>query len=167
MTQQRLTLALQSLRDVQGVLGSFVWRRDGQVVASDAPASCAPSTLAAVAVRVQRLCEAFASMAEPEPVRCATLIYREQRLHVCSLEWAALAVIGTNQLNMSALQLALNMCLRELTQLADVVHTLAPAGPLRPRVSAPPPVADDSRASGVHQRVAEPARSYRGQRIGK
>jgi predicted regulator of Ras-like GTPase activity (Roadblock/LC7/MglB family) len=165
MTQQRLTLALQSLRDVQGVLGSFVWRRDGQMVASDAPASCAPSTLSAVAVRIQRLCEAFASL--EEPVRTATLVYREQRVHVCSLEWAALAVIGSNQLNMSALQLALGLALRELTQLADVVHAAAPAGPLRPRVSAPPAVVDESRASGVHQRVAEPARSYRGQRIGK
>ena len=149
MTQQRLSLALQSLRDVQGVLSSFVWRRDGQMVASDAPASCAPSTLAAVAVRVQRLCEAFATL--EEPVRSATLVYREHRVHVCSLEWGALAVIGSRQLNMSALQLALGLCSRELAQLANVAHAVAPAGPLRPRASAPPPLVDDRRASGVHQ----------------
>lgn len=165
MTQQRLTLALQSLRDVQGVSTSFVWRRDGQMVASDAPASCAPSTLAAVAVRIQRLCEAFATL--EEPVRSATLVYREHRVHVCSLEWGALAVIGSSQLNMASLQLALGLCLRELAQLSNAAHALAPAGPLRPRANVPPPAVDDSRASGVHQRVAEPARSYRGQRIGK
>jgi predicted regulator of Ras-like GTPase activity (Roadblock/LC7/MglB family) len=165
MTQQRLMLALRSLRDVRGVLGSFVWRRDGQVVASDVPASCTPSTLAAVAVRVQRLCEALAN--QGEPVQRASLFYSENRIYVCGVEWAALAVIASNQVNVSALELALELSLRDLSELPDAVRAAAPNGPLRPRASPPPPAADDNRVSGVRPRVAQAPRSYRGQRIGE
>jgi len=179
MMQQRLILALRSLRDVQGVLGSFVWRRDGLVVASDVPASCTPSALAAVAVRLQRLCEGFANLGEP--FRSTTLVYRDRRIHVCGVPGAALAVVVSDRINMTALALALELSLRDLAQLGAALAATGSSGPLRPRASAtppPPPGQNAGRVSGVHPRLdprepavrspsaGQPVRSYRGQRLG-
>ena len=171
MTQQRLMLVLRTLRDVPGVLGSFVWRRDGQVIASDVPAACTPSTLAAVAVRLQRLCECLASHADPaEPFQGVSVTYPDHELQVCGVQWASLAVLLSGQTNRSVLQLALEPCLHDLLQLGAAMRPAGSAGPLRPRPSAPPPPParkDESRVSGVHPRVGEhTVRSYRGQRIG-
>jgi len=161
-------LALRSLRDVEGVLGSFVWRRDGHVVASDAHGLCAPSALAAVVVRMERLCEAFANLGQP--LQSTTLVYRERRIYVCRVDWAALAVVTSHAINAPALQLALDLSLRDLAQLGAALRSAGPSGPLRPgpAAAAPPPV-ETSRVSGVHHRVDEPQplRSYRGQRLGE
>jgi predicted regulator of Ras-like GTPase activity (Roadblock/LC7/MglB family) len=137
MTHPRLSVALRSLRDVPGVLGSFVWRRDGQVVASDVPPSCAPSTLAALAIRLQRMCEGFANVGDA--FESTTLVFRDYKLHVCGVAWASVGIVVSNRVNMSALQLALQLSLRELAELAN-----------------------PERAS---RSTAEPSRSYRGQRL--
>jgi predicted regulator of Ras-like GTPase activity (Roadblock/LC7/MglB family) len=177
MTQQRLMLVLRTLRDVPGVLGSFVWRRDGLVIASDVPPACTPSSLAAVAVRLQRLCESFTNLGEP--FHGVSLSYPDHELQVSSVQWAALAVLLSAQTNRSVLQLVLEPCLQDLRQLGAAMTTSASAGPLRPRAGTPPPAPrrDESRVSGVHTRVGESAappassehtvRSYRGQRIGE
>lgn len=179
-TQQRLMLSLRTLRDVPGVIGSFVWRRDGQVVASDVPAACTPSSLAAVAVRLQRLCESLTNLATPyEPFRGVRLIYPDHELQVCGVQWAALAVLLSAQTNRSVLQLVLEPCLHDVMQLGAATGAPGSAGPLRPRASTPPPAPsrDESRLSGVHPRLGErtasapdgehTVRSYRGQRIGE
>lgn len=137
MTNQRLSVALRSLRDVPGVLGSFIWRHDGEIVASDVPLSCTPSTLAALAVRLQRLCEGFANVGDE--FESTTLVFNDYKLHVCGVSWASIGIVVSNRVNMSALKLALALSLRDLAALGQADLT-----PELPRAT---------------------ARSYRGQRI--
>jgi hypothetical protein len=139
---------LKSLRDIEGVLGSFVWFEDGRVVASDVPSGCSAATLEAVATRVQRLCEAFVSVGDR--FESTTLAFAHYKLHVCTIEWAYLGIVVSRQVNRSALDMAVTLARR------DVASLLAQgpiSGLLEP--DEPPEVRQDP----------EGMRSYRGLRV--
>jgi predicted regulator of Ras-like GTPase activity (Roadblock/LC7/MglB family) len=140
---------LKSLRDVEGVLGSFLWLEDGRVIASDVPAGCPDATLEAVARRAQRLCEAFVSVGDR--FESTTLAYAHYKLHVCMVEWSYLGVIVSSHVNRSALEMAVALARRE------VAHLLAtgPMSDLLEPDDAPEEVPPD----------AEGTRSYRGLRV--
>jgi predicted regulator of Ras-like GTPase activity (Roadblock/LC7/MglB family) len=123
MTQPRLSVALRSLRDIHGVLGSFVWQPDGALIASDVPPSCALDTMTEVVARLQRLCEAFAGAGDQ--FESTTLAFGNYKLHVCGVEWASIAIVVADHVNMSALQLALKLSLRELARLQTSEHESA------------------------------------------
>jgi predicted regulator of Ras-like GTPase activity (Roadblock/LC7/MglB family) len=147
----RLIAILGSLRDIEGVLGSFIWLSDGQLLASDMPDNCPTATLQAVGARVQRLCDAFVSMGQQ--FESTTLAFAHYRLHVCTTDHAFIGAVLAKQVNMSALKMAATLALRDLsTELARPVasHALHTWTSPTPRQEPPAPAG---------------ARSYRGQRL--
>jgi predicted regulator of Ras-like GTPase activity (Roadblock/LC7/MglB family) len=145
-----LIAILASLRDIEGVLGSFIWLSDGQVLATDMPEDCQPETIDAVAARVQRLCEAFTGMGQH--FESTTLAFAQYRLHVCTQEHAFVAAVLANHVNMAALKMAAKLALRELSfLLAHPSTTRARLPAAKPEDQQPP--------------ATSGARSYRGQRL--
>jgi predicted regulator of Ras-like GTPase activity (Roadblock/LC7/MglB family) len=123
---QTLLSSLQSLRDVDGVLGSFVWRPDGVIFASDVPAHVPLETLEAVVSRIQRLHDSFTSVGEL--FESTTLVFAQYKLHLCVLEHAFLGIVLASFVNMSALKMALSLTQREFAgMLAQMTFEPAPA----------------------------------------
>jgi predicted regulator of Ras-like GTPase activity (Roadblock/LC7/MglB family) len=151
MTHPLLAI-LKSLRDIEGVLGSFIWLSDGRLLASDVPESCPPETLEAVASRVQRLCDAFVSAGDR--FDSTTLAFAQYKLHVCGIEGAFVGTVLASHVNMSALKMALTLARRELVAvLTDPVPGRASALSL------------DLGGEELEPTDREGARSYRGQRV--
>jgi hypothetical protein len=144
--------SLHALRDIDGVMGSFVWRNDGLVLAWDVPASCPKATLEAVAQRMQRLCDAFCSIGDA--FQGTTIAFAHYKLHVSRCDGAYVAVVLSQQINMSALKMALNLTCHDL---ADVLLDVE----LEPLIEA------DAQDTSHAASQAEPnnVRLYRGQRI--
>jgi hypothetical protein len=155
MNHPLLTI-LRSLRDIDGVLGSFIWLKDGRLLASDVPASCPPETLQAVGERVQRLCDALVNTGEV--FNGATLAYSQYKLHVCGVDEAFIGAVLSNRVNMSALKMAVALARRELC-----------ATLLDPTLQRALTTAIDARSSRAPQpnnsQERPAARSYRGHRI--
>jgi predicted regulator of Ras-like GTPase activity (Roadblock/LC7/MglB family) len=112
---QTLLNSLHGLRDVDGVLGSFVWRADGLIFASDVPAHVPLETLEAVVSRIQRLYDSFTGVGEH--FESTTLVFGQYKLHVCLLEQACIGIVLASTVNMSALKMALSLTQRELSGL--------------------------------------------------
>jgi predicted regulator of Ras-like GTPase activity (Roadblock/LC7/MglB family) len=148
-----LLAILSTLRDIEGVLGSFIWLTDGTLLASDVPESCPPATLQAVGGRVQRLCDAFVNASDR--FEGTTLAFSQYKLHVCTVDDAFIGVVLSSQVNMSALKMAVALARRELsTALADPYSYRAPS--TRVPLST-------NKTSDVHDH--DGVRSYRGQRL--
>jgi predicted regulator of Ras-like GTPase activity (Roadblock/LC7/MglB family) len=149
MNHPLLTI-LRSLRDIEGVLGSFIWLQDGRLLASDVPESCPPATLQAVAERVQRLYDALVSTGDT--FDNTTLAYSQYKLHVCAVKDAFIGAVLSSHVNMSALKMAVALARRDLSamlidpRLQDAINS----------VGRPPEPPANERPAG---------RSYRGHRI--
>ena len=141
-----LLAILRSLRDIDGVLGSFIWLADGRVLASDMPEHCSLGALEAVAARMNRLTGALGDTRQFET---ATLGFAQVRLHVCGEEGGFVASAIASHVNMSALTMAATLALRDL---AFALTEPVTAASLAPRAAAPV----GAEASG---------RSYRGHRV--
>lgn len=109
---ERASQMLRSIRDVDGVCGSFVWAKNGQVVARDLPEYLDAGLVAEVGPRLQRLYEAFQSAGDE--LDAATLVFGEYKLHVRELEPAFIAVLSEIPVNMAALRMALSVIGRRL-----------------------------------------------------
>ena len=142
---------LRALRDIEGVLGSFIWLADGRLLASDVPETCPPETLEAVASRVQRLCDAFVSAGDR--FDGTTIAFAQYKLHVCGVEGAFVGTVLASYVNMSALKMALTLARRELVA---VLTDPAPGHAAAMSLDLGDPQVTNDR---------EGARSYRGQRV--
>jgi predicted regulator of Ras-like GTPase activity (Roadblock/LC7/MglB family) len=149
MNQSLLTI-LRSLRDIEGVLGSFIWLRDGRLLASDVPEACPPETLEAVAERVQRLCDALASTGDV--FDSTTVAFAQYKLHVSLLDQAFIGTVLTSHVNMSALKMAVELARRQLST-------------VRLQVELQPMAADDRAPTPLDEDERNARRSYRGQRL--
>jgi len=147
---------LASLRDIEGVLGSFIWLSDGQLLATDMPEDCQPKTIEAVAARVQRLYEAFSSVGHG--FESTTVAFAQYRLHVCAVDQAFVAAVLGSHVNMSALKMAATLALRELAVVLSHPRTGRAVLPATQPARAP-------RESGEQPLSAGVSRSYRGQRL--
>jgi predicted regulator of Ras-like GTPase activity (Roadblock/LC7/MglB family) len=151
----RLIAILGSLRDIEGVLGSFISLTGGQLLASDMPENCSPATLEAVAARVQRLCDAFVSMGQQ--FESTTLAFAHYRLHICATESAFIGAVLAKQVNMSALKMAATLALRDLSTELSHPHPAQAAHAAHTWTLASTPQEEPPAPAG--------ARSYRGQRL--
>ncbi len=140
---------LRTVRDVQGVYGSFVVSETGALVASDLPAAFDRELFEDVAPRVVRLYETFLSGSEE--LDACMLRFSEHRVYLRRMTWGVLAVLSGLGVNMPALRMVANLVIRKIDpEVVPLVRpTLAPgslaAAPLDPsRSSAPPPVATTS-----------------------
>lgn len=125
-----LSTTLSSLRDLEGIVGSFVVNEAGEVVAKDLPAYF-DGVLEEVGPRVLRLREAL-DLAQGD-VTAYSVRYAGYKLTIRSIGGALIAVIADAKINGPALRMAMNLVIRKCG-IDDL------AGPQsRPSRTPPPP----------------------------
>jgi predicted regulator of Ras-like GTPase activity (Roadblock/LC7/MglB family) len=135
---ETLVQALLALRDVDGVLGSFVIRTDGSVCARDLPDYFENEVLGEVGPRIERLHEAWLSFgAEPE---ATTLVFAGHKLHLRGIEGGFVGVVSALEVNTPALRMALTMVGRRVANEAAAAVPV-PASVPAPRLDTPAPKA--------------------------
>jgi hypothetical protein len=103
---ERMAQLLKSLRDVQGVVGSFVWAKSGALLARDLPeAVLDDGALEEVGQRIARIYEAFAGTGDE--LDTATLVFADRKLHLREVDSAFIAVLSEPRVNEPALKMAL------------------------------------------------------------
>lgn len=131
---ERAVQLLRSLRDVEGVVGSFIWgKRDGLLV-RDLPSYLDSSILAEVGPRIERIYEAFHGAGDE--LDGATLSYAEYKLHLRELEPAFIAVLSGPHVNVPTLKMAMHVVGRGVC--AEIERMRQPPPPAA--VSVPPPI---------------------------
>ena len=152
---------LHSLRDVDGVVGSFVIDGEGALDARALPDNIDPRALLAVGPRIERLYEAWRSSGSE--LDSASLSFAEHKLHLRELPAGYLAVVSSAQVNAPALRMAMGMVGRRVSALLEA-RTAAPddtapalrggatsTRPAETRPSTAPPAPD-----GRHSRPSHP-----------
>jgi hypothetical protein len=123
----RLVELLGSLRDVEGVIGAFLWSRGGAgVLARDLPAHIESDVLAEVGPRIERIFEAFEGAGDD--LDLGSLVFGEHKLHLHELEPAFVAVLSASRVNLPALKMALHLVGRGVCAELDRLRT-TPGGP--------------------------------------
>jgi hypothetical protein len=150
-----LPLRLRALRDIDGVLGSFVIGRRGELLGRDVTAACGSGVLALVGGRLQQLANAFASANIGGPFESTTLYFSQYKLHIRALGNVLIVAVVSASVNLPALKMAMNMLGRQLlADLAAAKREGATANPImqptaaretRTSVPPPPPSARESR----------------------
>ena len=107
-----ITNALPSLRDVQGVVASFVLSDQGDVVARDLAAYVDDASLCEVAPRLGRFHEAMSSTGDF--LDLFVLQYAEQELYARRLPNGFLCLITTHAVNAPSLRMAINLMARKV-----------------------------------------------------
>ena len=145
-----IAIRLRMLRDIEGVLGSFVIGERGHMLGRDVPSACGTDVLQLVGGRVQQLCDAFVGAQIGGGFECTTLYFQQHKLHVRALGNAFLIVVSSADVNLPALKMAVNMVGRQ------VLSDFAAA-------------AEEERRSAVHvPRSSDvPLRSYRGRLVSR
>ncbi len=103
---------LQTLRDIQGIQGSFVIGKDsGQVLARDLPRFIDESALSQVGPRISRLLEVIES---EQAMESSALRFADHRLDIRPLGTATLCVLADANVNLPALRMAMKLLCRKL-----------------------------------------------------
>jgi hypothetical protein len=131
----RLVQLLKSLRDVEGVVGSFLWGKSGTVLGRDLPGFVDEAALDEIGPRIERIYEAFRGAGDE--LDGATLVFAEHKLHLRELEPAFIAVLSLPRVNAPALKMALHLVGRNVCAELERAQSVAPAA----TVAAPPAAA--------------------------
>lgn len=181
---QSVEETLRTLQDVEGIVGSCLFRNGGEMVAQDLP-SFFGTAAEEVGPRMARLHDAVA-LAEG---KLSHFVIRYGQHKLCSrpLDGAILAVLSQTDVNMPALRMAMNLVARKLNQMdierlstalvdpdptdhraplqtAPAIDASPPAAPAPP----PPPRSSAVGAPEAHPRSPGRTREvfFRGKRIG-
>jgi predicted regulator of Ras-like GTPase activity (Roadblock/LC7/MglB family) len=103
---------LRTLRDVQGVYGSFVVSANGALVARDLPTIFDGELFAEVGPRVTRLYETFLSGGEE--LDSCMLRFAEHKVYLRKMAWGVIGVLSTVAVNMPALRMVSNLVIRKI-----------------------------------------------------
>ena len=103
--------SLRTLRDVQGVYGSFVIAGTGALVASDLPAAFDGGLFEEVGPRVTRLYETFLSGAEE--LDACMLRFAEHKIYLRKMTWGVIGILSAVGVNMPALRMVANLVIRK------------------------------------------------------
>lgn len=126
-----LTRVLPSLRDVEGVLASFVVSDEGDVVARDLAAFVDDGTLQEVAPRLGRFHEALSSSGDF--LDFFVLEFAQQSLHARRVPNGFLCLLTSPQVNAPSLRMAVNLMARKvgdrIAQQRQMQEALAPTPP--------------------------------------
>jgi hypothetical protein len=104
--------SLYGLRDVQGVLGSFVLGRSGKVVCKDLPRVFDDRVFEEVGPRILRLKETLSG--EGPGLDNVVIRYSEHKLHLRFLSASVLGVITSTGVNPASLKMALTLSSRRI-----------------------------------------------------
>jgi predicted regulator of Ras-like GTPase activity (Roadblock/LC7/MglB family) len=120
---------LRTLRDVQGVYGSFVISGTGALIARDLPAIFDGDLFAEVGPRVTRLYETFLSGGED--LDACMLRFADHKVYFRKIAWGVIGVLSTVSVNMPALRMVANLVIRKIDPEVGPSH----------QVTIPPPAA--------------------------
>ena len=137
----RIEETLRTLRDVQGVYGSFVVSSSGALVARDLPTIFDGDLFAEVGPRVTRLYETIGSGGDE--LESCMLRYAEHKVYLRRMAWGVLGVLSTVAVNMPALRMVANLVIRKIdpeVQAGSLASSVPPA-PSAAAPSIPPPSA--------------------------
>lgn len=152
-----LQQALASLRDINGVNGSFIVGMGGQLIARDTSALLSEEILSPVAPRLVRLWDTLREV--DQSLDQAVISYESQKLYVRPVVSGLLCTIVPLGTNMPALRMAVNLLLKKVNPrllelqseaahsepARDTSPSFLPASPLaHTRPSQPPPVERES-----------------------
>jgi predicted regulator of Ras-like GTPase activity (Roadblock/LC7/MglB family) len=147
---------LSSLRDVQGVHGSFFISPAGRLVAKDLPSVFDEALFTEVGPRLLRLQETL--MSSGDDLEMCLLRYNEHKLFLRPTLTGSLCVLMSASINLPALKMAVNLATRRVNaDLAGVGELAQPA----PSPSSPPP----SPSSPPQAPAGAHAQIYRGHHV--
>jgi len=107
-----LVASLGTLKDVAGIMGSFVFTEDGRVVAREIPPLFDDTALAEASGRLTRLRETFAAVGDRLDV--AVVRFRDHKLYLKVLGAGMLCIVAEGVVNMPALRMAANLVGRRI-----------------------------------------------------
>lgn len=150
---RRIDQLLHMLRDVDGVIGGFVWGKSGALLGRDLPDRFEDDVLGEIGQRIARIYEAFHGAGDE--LDAATLGFAGSKLYLREVDSAFVAVLSRPQVNEPALKMALHVLGRALY--AELERQAPPSPSARlpsaaPRSAAAPPPA---------RRPAEPVYALR------
>jgi hypothetical protein len=111
--QRHLVAVLRPLRDVEGVIGSALWDRAGNLLAHDLPELWGVDLLREVGARIAHLLEAFDS--DSRQFGGTTLVFAQHKLQLKPFSTAIVGVLLSSEANAMALQMALTIAGRHLS----------------------------------------------------
>jgi predicted regulator of Ras-like GTPase activity (Roadblock/LC7/MglB family) len=111
-TVTELHASLGTLRDVSGILGSFVFTQEGRLVAREIPALFDDTALSEAGGRLTRLCETFAAVGDRLDI--AVVRFRDHKLYLKALGPGMLCIVAEGAVNMPALRMAANLVGRRI-----------------------------------------------------
>ncbi len=167
MSNQEAIGALLSLKDLQGIVGSFLVSQTGAIIAQDMP-SYFGSAAYDVGPRALRLREAM-DLSEGDLDHC-TIRYGNHKLSLKPVGGGVLTVLAEATVNAPALRMATNLVARKLgrMQLSDgtVQGTPAPPTARPPAVRAPGHTAPAApEAASARPGTQKRALYFRGKRV--
>ena len=151
---------LRTLRDVQGVYGSFVVSSNGALVARDLPTIFDGDLFAEVGPRITRLYETLGS--EGDELESCMLRYAEHKVYLRRMAWGIIGVLSTVAVNMPALRMVANLVIRRIDpeSQAGTPSVLPPSGPEASASILPPSMSPAVAApSVIRNSSAPPART--------
>jgi predicted regulator of Ras-like GTPase activity (Roadblock/LC7/MglB family) len=128
---------LRSLRDVQGVYGSFVVAGSGALVARDLPPVFDGELFAEVGPRVVRLYETF--LTGGEDLEAAMLRFSEHKLYLRKMTWGVIGILSTVTVNLPALRMVANLVIRKIDPEVSPSMLTPPPPPVAMQPPTPPP----------------------------
>jgi predicted regulator of Ras-like GTPase activity (Roadblock/LC7/MglB family) len=128
-----ISQTLSSLRDIQGVHGSFFVSPAGRLVSKDLPSVFDESLFAEVGPRLVRLQETLTSTGDD--LEMCLLRFAEHKLFLRPTVTGSLCVLMTASVNLPALKMAVNLAARRVNAELTGVGELPPVSTR----SAPPP----------------------------
>jgi predicted regulator of Ras-like GTPase activity (Roadblock/LC7/MglB family) len=138
VTGAEVSTSLGTLKDVAGIMGSFVFTGEGQLVAREIPAMFDDVALSEASGRLARLRDTFAAVGDS--LDMAVVRFREHKLYLKVLGEGMLCIVAEGAVNMPALRMAANLVGRRIAPvLAE--GTLAPLQPVAAPTSRPPTLA--------------------------
>jgi predicted regulator of Ras-like GTPase activity (Roadblock/LC7/MglB family) len=129
-----LLTSLGTLKDVTGILGSFVVTDDGRLVAREIPPMFDDTALAEAGGRLTRLRDTFAAVGDRLDV--AVVRFRDHKLYLKTIGAGMLCIVAEGAVNMPALRMAANLVGRRIVPALERAAQEAPAPP--PVVEPPP-----------------------------
>lgn len=148
--------ALRTLKDVEGVFGSFLIGETGELFGKDLPAVFHDEVFEETGPRIVRLCEAIEHGGEA--LDSLVLRFADHKLHVRRSKGGLLCVIANADTNLPALRMALALVARRLgTQEPRTRHSEPPAPEPSKTTRSTMPAAPVSK---------RPGQTYRGRPVG-
>ena len=136
-----MSASLATMKDVGGVMGSFVCTPNGRLVAREIPAMFEDGVLAEAGSRLVRMREAFA--AGGDEVEAGVVRFRDHRVYLRSVGDSLLCILAEGSVNMAALRMAANLVARRIgdavARLEAEPPPVRPSSPPSPSAAAPSP----------------------------